>query len=84
MKTETVVIKPEGGMGATYHIGSDCYGGKITEVSKSEKAIHLDLDGLGVRIYTLRKSGYWYEQGHPNKSGYVTIGKAITYRDPSY
>lgn len=37
-------------------------------------------------IWTLRKNGYWYEEGHPMQSGevIVTIGERHHYIDPSF
>lgn len=37
-------------------------------------------------VWTLRKNGYWYQEGHPMQSGevIVTIGERYHYIDPSF
>lgn len=75
---------PSVGCEATYGIGSDSYAGRIVKVSPSGKKIAFAHEGSEVASFeaTLRSNGRFRPVG--SDSGYVAIGYARDYRDPSF
>ncbi len=71
------------GMPATYHIGSDSYGGTIVDIKRNGRTLVFQLTYQRVaEEFTLRKSGTFYAKG--SNCGYLTLGVAEDYRDPSF
>jgi hypothetical protein len=79
-------VLPTVGMPCTYGIGSDTYAGKVLAVSKSGHRVTVNIGDGDVRVFTRRTrhglvTGY-VPAGRP--CGYLTLGVARDYRDPSF
>lgn len=85
---------PTVGLPCTYGIGSDSYGMVITFVSPTGhivKAVHLNKDddltsfppGAEGLEFTRRRNGRYMLKGNATY-GYLSLGQANTYRDPSF
>ena len=74
---------PTIGMLATYTIGSDRYAGSIAEIKRNGRTIVFKFAHSGrCEDFTLRGRGMYYGKG--SKCGYLSLGVAEDYRDPSF
>lgn len=74
-------MKPEVGIGATYCIGSDRYAYKVVRVTPATVTV-VRRGGSTEEVFTRRKDGRYVRKG--SRVGYLYIGVAEDYRDPSF
>ena len=83
MNNDTDTIIPPIGILATYTIGSDRYAGTITEIKHNGRTMIFKFKNFKrTEEFTLREGGAYYAKG--SNCGYLIIGIAIDYRDPSF
>ena len=74
---------PTVGMPATFTIGSDRYAGSIAEIKRKGRTIVFKFaHNNRTEDFTLRGRGMYYSKG--SKCGYLSLGAAEDYRDPSF
>lgn len=70
------------GMPCTVYVGSDSYGGKVVAILGTHTVLVDYNDHSDPTKVTLRKDGSWRTVG--KYGGYVSFGKSVDYRDPSF